>query len=61
MKKLARWLQNNFDREDFPVVLFTIGLSLLGYGLSQFHRGLGFAAVGLLVVLYVRPLSRMIK
>lgn len=37
--------------------LFFFGLALLGYGASQFHSGLGLAIVGLLLVLYVKPLK----
>ncbi len=61
MKRAWALLQKSFDADDLPIVVFFFALVLLGYGLSQFHRGLGFAVDGFLLMLYVRPLSRMIK
>jgi hypothetical protein len=50
-----------FDRDDVPIVMFVFGLSLLGYGASQFHPGLGPVVVGILTVFYAKPLSRWVK
>ena len=42
-------------------VLFFGGLGLLGYGLSHIYAGSGQALVGLLLVIYARPLTRWIR
>lgn len=54
MKRIALAIQSHVELTD---VLFFGGLILLGYGLSQLQDGLGYALVGLLLVLYVRPLK----
>lgn len=38
-------------------VLFFGGLFLLAYGAERLHQGLGLFLVGLILVLYVRPLK----
>ena len=45
-----------FDRNDIPQMLVIVGCLLLGYGFSRLHDGLGMVAVGLILILYVRPL-----
>ena len=54
MRRVALAIQSTVNLAD---VLFFGGLLMLGYGLTQFHDGLGIALVGLLLVLYMRPLK----
>lgn len=46
-----------FDRTDWRVFRFYLGLLLIGYGASQVHPGLGFALVGLLLVIHEKRLK----
>ncbi len=54
MKRLALAIQSTVELAD---VLFFGGLLLLCYGLQTIVPGSGYALVGLLLVLYVRPLK----
>ncbi len=57
MKRLLQVLATAFDSKDLPVLTFFFALIMLGYGAGQFHDGLGFVVVGLILVLYVCPLK----
>lgn len=50
-----------FDSSDIPFLLVALALSLVGYGFSQIHRGVGPIVVGGLTLLYVRPFLRWLK
>lgn len=61
IRQTFRSMWSRFDSEDIPVVIFILGLALLGYGASQIHHGWGPLIVGALVVLYVRPLIHWVR
>lgn len=54
-------LASLFDRSDIPILLLILGVVLLGYGASRVHDGAGFPVVGILIILYARPLMRWVK
>ena len=56
MQKLRAFL-THFDRSDIRPAVFYLGLVLMCYGSETLQDGSGFAVVGLLLVLYVRPLK----
>lgn len=60
MKHLRAFL-SAFDSSDLPVFVFILGLVLLAYGASQFHDGLGAVVIGVLLIIYVKPLGRWLK
>ncbi len=59
----------SFDSEDIDALrhhwieaaVAVFGLYLIGYGASRFHPGAGPLLVGAVLVLYVCPLSRLVK
>lgn len=59
--KYLRAFVASFDGSDLPVVVFVLGLALVAYGASQIHDGLGAIAVGLILIIYVKPLGRWVK
>lgn len=50
-----------FDGDDVPVVAIIFGVALIAYGASQIERGYGPCIVGIVLVLYVRPLMFWVK
>ena len=42
-------------------LLFFGGMAMLGYGANRINYGLGWALVGILTILYVRPLKGWLK
>lgn len=61
LKLLTLSIVSSFDRQDIPIVTLILGLSLVGYGASQIRPGIGPIIVGVLMVLYAKPLSRWVK
>lgn len=50
-----------FDGSDIPIAVFCAGLILIAYGASRIHDGLGAVSVGIILILYVKPLARWLK
>lgn len=59
--KTLRALISAFDVADVPIAVFCVALILIAYGASRIHDGLGALAVGVILVLYVKPLVRWVK
>lgn len=55
MKRL-RAILNAFDAADVPVIVFLLGLALVWYGGELIHDGAGTVWVGLILIIYVKPL-----
>ena len=51
----------SFDLKDLPVLIMIAAVFMIGVGAAQFHRGLGFLVCGILILLYIRPLSHWFK
>jgi hypothetical protein len=52
---------SHFDKKDIAPALLFLGFTLIAYGASRFHDGLGFLVFGLLLVLYRHPVVRWFK
>ncbi len=52
---------SGFDRDDVPVVLAFVAMALIGYGASQIRFAYGPLAIGVILLLYVRPLLEWIR
>lgn len=61
MKRIQTLISSVARAVDLTDVLFFGGIALVGYGLSTIIPGAGYVAVGLLLVLSVRPLIRWVK
>lgn len=60
MKRLRKIL-SAFDSQDIPILVFCLGLLLLGYGANTITDGLGLVLVGVVLILYVKPIGRWLK
>jgi hypothetical protein len=64
IKRPAAWTVKQcqaLDGADLRVSVTVLGVGLAGIGVNSWRAGAGWGVVGLLILLYVRPLMKWIK